>query len=209
MENFLHQLFLNKCYLCEQKADAICLNCLKEINFFPNSSESNFSFYQYSDVAKKILYLSKYPPYYFYLLKFLVRNYLKSGPLPGFLSKNSDTILCPVPLSFEKLYERGFNQAELICEEIEKTLEIPYLNILKRVRDTRPLYELNKDQRRLELRNSFRFRKLFLILKLLRVNRIILIDDLMTTSTTLNYCKKEFLKQGFKEVYFLTLFRKK
>jgi len=199
---------LNKCYLCDNEGDVICNKCLNEFKFIGKVSRFNYSFFEYNDIARKTLSLSKYPPYYFYLIKYLTLYGLKNFD-QAYLNSIYYPIMCPVPLSFPKIFERGFNQSELICQTIEKELKIPYLNLLKRVRDTKPLFELNKEERKRELRNAFKTRYSLFLSHILGYKKVILVDDLITTSTTLSLCKREINKLGPKEVYFLTLFSKK
>lgn len=209
MENFLHCMFFNKCYLCDQSGDPICSSCFSRFILFKNDSSKYFTLFEFNDIAKKLLYLSKYPPYYFYLLKYLMIKSFKDWreEMDRFFNFSSKyQYLCPVPLSNQKLFDRTFNQSEIIAETLESEFKIPYFNFLKRRIDTPALYELNKDQRRVVLNNAFKASLSFIILK---PRVVILIDDLMTTRQTLLNCSKILLEKGVFEVRYFTLFAKK
>jgi competence protein ComFC len=209
MENFLHYLLLNKCYLCDQKGEPICSNCLSTFKPILSTSSKFLSLFEYNEVAKKLLYLSKYPPYYFYLLKYLIRlsfEKYQNDLLPFFNDFSNNSVLCPVPLSNQKLFERTFNQAEIISESLEELLKIPSINLIKRTKNTLPLYELNKDQRRDELKDAF---DLTFYGKFLKPSEVIIIDDLYTTKQTLLNCAKLLSFKEVIRVKFFTLFSKK
>lgn len=209
MENLIHKIFLNECYLCEETGNVICTNCLDRLKEFPENSKYRFSLFQYCDLAKRILQISKYPPYYFYLLKFLANYYFDHFQFnQEFFNSSDKTILCPVPLHPLKLYERRFNQAEIISLEIEKRFKIASYNVLKRTKNTQPLFDLSKSLRQKELKNAFQVNLLFQLIKLTKIERVILVDDLMTTKQTFLTAKKVLLQNGVKRVDFLSLFQK-
>jgi len=209
MEKFLHKVFLNKCYICDfPSSEVICSSCLLKFKVFKNTKQNYLSFFEYNDIAKKTLYLSKYPPYYFYLLKFLSEYALKSQNISNFIDNANKTFFCPVPLSSLRLFERGFNQAEVICKSLEYLLKIPYLNIINRRKDTNPLYMLDRAQRKLELEGAFKTNFLSYLPKILNYSNAILVDDLITTSTTLGLCRKELQNLGFVNIKYLSLFIK-
>lgn len=212
MENFLHSIFLNKCYLCELSGEVICKECLGK--FITSSMRSNkiLSLFQYNDYAKKLLYLSKYPPYYFHLLKFLTNFAIQkyNDEISDFFDFDSNrTILCPIPLSTIKLFERRFNQAQIISDALGLFFRIPSLEILRRVKDTSPLYDLDKYQRRLELEGAFRSSFILEVIRIFKIERVVLVDDLVTTSQTFLMCSKALKNKGIPKVDLITLFSKK
>ncbi len=111
--------------------------------------------------------------------------------------KACDSIV-PVPLSRTRLRERGYNQAELIANHIAKITEKNLLNVLKRIKHTQAQANLSRKERIENVREAFVADN--------KVNglRIIVIDDVFTTGSTLNECAKALYKKGAKEVYGLT-----
>ena len=215
MDNLLHQIFYGRCYLCEEYADPICENCFDKLipvkfPFKLSGTKKMVSFYEDTDISRRILQISKYPPYEFFLLNYLSRLTFKKNreDLLNFLNPDNSFIFCPVPLNSLKLFERKFNQAEEISLCLSENLKIPTFEILTRKKFTKPLFDLNKDERRLELSSAFKPNYLTNLVKVCGCKNVILVDDLKTTSQTLENCEKVLRKAGLTKVHFLTLFAK-
>ncbi len=118
-----------------------------------------------------------------------------------FDSSGFDGIM-PVPLSIRSLRERGFNQSLLISRVISKKLNVPLLmDNLWKIKETPPQIGLSARERLLNLKNAFQVKGNIQGLRLL------LVDDVMTTGTTVTECSKVLMRAGAKEVTVLTLAR--
>jgi ComF family protein len=100
-------------------------------------------------------------------------------------------LLCPIPLSSQRLRERGFNQSQLIAKGLRAGLlagGVPDVTIVRpllhRVRDTKPQSTLNSTQRQDNVRQAFAVSST--MHGRCQGARIVLIDDVMTTGATLN-----------------------
>jgi ComF family protein len=118
--------------------------------------------------------------------------------------------LIPVPLHYKRKIKRGYNQAEVIARAFSKELGIKvYNNGLKRVKNTKPQKELNDIERRKNLENAFEINKknskVARNSNITKLKKVILIDDIYTTGTTIDACTKELLQGGIEEVYYLSL----
>lgn len=111
----------------------------------------------------------------------------------------SADIIVPVPMSEKEVKARGFNQAELIAENIGRRLNMPVLPALVKNRDTKPQKELGGKERAENLKDVFA-----VIYKQVSGLRILLVDDVFTTGTTANECAKTLLHSRAKEVFVLT-----
>ena len=110
--------------------------------------------------------------------------------------------IIPVPLSRQKLKIRGYNQAGILAEKIGDKLQIPVNNSgLFRIHSTAPQKELGKAEREKILRDAFRANEKHLT----DIRRVLLIDDIYTTGSTVNYCAGALRAAGVKKVWFLTL----
>ncbi|WP_367277875.1 ComF family protein [uncultured Shewanella sp.] len=90
-------------------------------------------------------------------------------------------VLIAVPLHNKRLRQRGFNQAWLIAQALSKRLDIPLVdNMLFRVRETRPQAGLSGKLRRKNLKGAFELSSEFCW------QRVALIDDVVTTGTTVD-----------------------
>jgi len=113
-------------------------------------------------------------------------------------------LIIPVPLHLSRLRERGYNQSLLICRNLfaERKRDIdPF--ILKRSRPTMSQTGMNGRERRRNLKNAFTVRNR----ERIRGRRIILVDDVFTTGTTVNECARTLYRAGAAQVDVLTLAR--
>jgi len=122
---------------------------------------------------------------------------------PGF-SIADYSLIVPVPLHPKRLRERGFNQAVILAREISKRFSIPldFLTLRRHV-FTEPQVKLGKDRRRENIRGAFAVKNG----KKVEGQRIILVDDVYTTGSTVKECAGALMKHGVAEVAVLTLAR--
>lgn len=100
-----------------------------------------------------------------------------------------DTIV-PLPLHPQRLRERGFNQAQLIARQLAATLDIPIdLDLLHRSKSTPPQSTLSLNQRHDNTRGAFHC-------TLSSPRRILLVDDIATTTSTARACCHTLTRQG-------------
>ena len=111
-------------------------------------------------------------------------------------------VLVPVPLSTDRLRERGFNQALEIARPLGKSLEIRVdASAAVRVFDTPPQASLRFEARRKNIRGAFAVKA---PMQGLRVG---VVDDVMTTGSTLHELAKALKKAGAAEVVNLVVAR--
>ena len=110
---------------------------------------------------------------------------------------NIDIIL-PVPLHHLKKAERGYNQSEFIVKGLSSNLKIPYASkALKRVRFTETQTAFNLAEREKNISNAFKVRNKKKIIG----KNILVVDDVITTGSTIKECGKALLEGGAKSVY--------
>ena len=110
--------------------------------------------------------------------------------------------MIPVPLSRRKQRQRGFNQAALLAEKIAEGLSLPVnTRGLRRIHSTAPQKKLGKYERDENLKHAFVADARYLQ----GVRRVLLIDDIYTTGSTVNYCAGALKQAGIEKVWFLTL----
>lgn len=107
-----------------------------------------------------------------------------------------DAPLLPVPLHPWRQWQRGFNQSALIARELSRLGGWPLLTgAVRRQRSTAPQSGLNRSARRRNLAGAFRSRAD-------RVpERVIIVDDVVTTGTTLEALTQTLLRAGASEVH--------
>ncbi|HEY5774508.1 MAG TPA: ComF family protein [Xanthomonadales bacterium] len=105
-------------------------------------------------------------------------------------------ILIPVPLHNLRMLKRGFNQAYEMASYAGRVLDIPVLNdALRRRRNTQAQSGLSRKQRRKNLQGAFYWHG-----RARPGRHVVLIDDVMTTGTTLTECARVLRKAGAKRV---------
>jgi ComF family protein len=104
-----------------------------------------------------------------------------AGPLANCLRQERLTLssVVPVPLHWRRKLFRGYNQAEEIARPLARSLGLPFVRALSRCRPTRPQARLPLAERGEDLRTAFRVRKP------VDGQRVLLVDDVMTTGATL------------------------
>ena len=99
--------------------------------------------------------------------------------------------IVPTPLHWLRRWTRGFNQAEIIADEISRALSIPLqARWLRRVRATPRQQELSAEQRRKNLHGAF------VATRALTGLRIALVDDVVTTGATTSEISRVLLAAG-------------
>ncbi|SMN11211.1 Competence protein F homolog, phosphoribosyltransferase domain; protein YhgH required for utilization of DNA as sole source of carbon and energy [uncultured Candidatus Thioglobus sp.] len=118
------------------------------------------------------------------------------------LDEQYDAII-PMPLSPQRIRERGFNQVLELLSVIKKQEKITIdTSSVQRIKATQPLSNLKPEQRALEVRGAFQT-------KSLSYKRVLLVDDIMTTGASLNELAKTLAKAGVRSCDVLTLARAK
>lgn len=121
-------------------------------------------------------------------------------------------IIIPVPLHPYRLRWRGFNQAALLAEEIARNLlpglNIPVKQILIRHKNTLPQMKIRNYQARQEnLKGAFMAKSF--CQKIIHSKRLLLVDDICTTGTTLLECAKALQPFYPKSIHAVVLGRQK
>lgn len=106
-----------------------------------------------------------------------------------------------VPLSQDKLEDRGFNQAELLAREFAREKDIPLFHSLIKQEPTKPQAELSREKRLVNVRGSFACEEG------VDYETVLLIDDVFTTGSTVDECSKVLKEAGAERIYVATLAR--
>lgn len=189
----------NRCNSCGGNLDLIldiCSKCLKE-EAFP--WEQALSVIELKGYANEIIQNLKY------------NNRIDFIPFIGRMA--SDIILkdklkfdyiIPIPLHKIKKFIRGFNQSYLISESISKTVDIPCKEWLIRKKYTISQTKLSSKRRRTNIINVFSSSKRAII----KNKDILLVDDVMTTGSTLRSAANALLEAGAKQISILVIARR-
>ena len=112
-------------------------------------------------------------------------------------------LVLPVPLSRQRLAERGYNQAALVAKPLALRLGCVYNPFgLKRTRDTKSQVGLSGEERRRNVVGAFAA-----LPEIVSGKAILVVDDVMTTGATMEACARALLDGGAETVYCLTIGR--
>jgi ComF family protein len=112
-------------------------------------------------------------------------------------------VAIPVPLHPARQRDRGFNQAELLADFMGRRMSIPTQSALERTRYTTTQTAFDRTERIANLRNAFRLRKKADV----RGLRVLLVDDVLTTGSTLSECARILKAAGAGSVHAVTAAR--
>ncbi len=111
--------------------------------------------------------------------------------------------IVPVPLHPARMRERGFNQAELLARILSAAINVPLRDALQRIRYTTTQTAFDRQERMENLRGAFRLRRNFTV----RDSRVLLVDDVLTTGSTLSECARVLRHAGAQSIHAITAAR--
>ena len=223
----LNFIFPKTCPVCDKiigHDKTICANCISKIHYIGEprckkcgkslndreaeyciDCEKNHHLYKcglaaflYDDMVSKSIYRFKYHnrrTYAEFYGEAIAKTY---GSIIG--SWHADVII-PVPIHEKKLIKRGYNQAGLIAKKLGENLGMHVdERVLLRTVNTRPQKEMTKAERKKNLENAFKISK-----DVVKYKKVILVDDIYTTGSTIDECTRALLEAGIQSVYFVSL----
>ena len=207
----IESLFPNICAGCGSRGSIVCTVCASK---FPPARTPEqpyiISVFAYSHpVVRALIRRLKYKngrrvagffaPYLLSsLVEFLGEEKLFNGDV--------DVILVPVPISKKRMKKRGYNQSELLGNEMQKINCNEHIfldaNLVRKIKETTPQAEIKK--RNMHLKNQ---QDCFDVLpNTYQKNEIVvLVDDVTTTGATLSAVRDRLIKNGFRKVFALTI----
>lgn len=210
--NIIHNLLFptkNLCYSCKEQYNNIekflCNNCRgflevlnREIEMDSFHIEKAYYSLMYNRFVRELIRDFKFNgKSYLYkpLGEIMINTIMDKGLY------NMDLILY-VPSHRRKEAIRGYNQSELLASYISKSLDIPIShNNLIKIKHTRDQSRLDKYNREDNLRNAFKLKNKVEIYN----KKILLIDDIITTGSTMMECSNILIKNEAREVVGLAL----
>lgn len=110
-------------------------------------------------------------------------------------------VIVPVPVHKSKLKKRGYNQAELLANELSEYFFIPVdTELIERKINTLPQKNLDDEQREQNLKKAFISTD-----KIVKYKSALLVDDIYTTGSTIEACAKILQSQGIANVYYTSI----
>lgn len=226
---FLDFLFPKYCVNCRTVGAYICANCFSFISFdivmiclvcnkgsfdgltHPGCKskyaiDGAFSAISYKGIVKKLIYNFKYKPYLSDLKNTLTELFYESIIQQEIFQKaySSKPILVPVPLHKKRLRTRGYNHAKLLAFGLSKKLDLKVVEVLERTKNTKSQFGLKLKDRKENLKGAF---SIVSNIPITQYPNVLLVDDILTTGSTLLEAARILKKNGAKRVWGLTLAR--
>lgn len=177
----------------EDAVQEYCQDCRERTHYYIKGR----ALYEYKDIAAS-LYRFKYGGRREYAWDFgeEISFYLKD-----FFEEIRPDALVPVPMYRTKERIRGYNQATVLAQAIGECTGIPvYKDLVKRIKNTRPLKLLNPEERLNNLKKAF-----ILAENGVKLNVIVIVDDIYTTGSTIDAIAKVLQEDADRKIYFVTL----
>lgn len=186
----------NICMVCGKivkEGKVLCYDCSRKEHAFIR----NFAVFVYGDVRES-LYRFKYSSRAEYAEYYAASAYKRLGTQ---LRQLNAQALVPIPLHPSKKRKRGYNQAEEFARELSRLSGIPVrTDLIKRKKRTKPLKTLNVSERQNNLKKAFLFTQ-----NDVKLNTIILVDDIYTTGATLDAVASVCHEAGIAQIYGVTV----
>lgn len=197
--------FINepRCMKCskplEYEEKEYCSDCERKNYHF----DKGFSVWIYNDDMRHSIAQFKYhnkKEYADYYTEEMVRNCGKG------IRKTRPDVIVPVPIHRSKYLERGYNQADILARRVGKALGLPVLSdLLIRTKKTLPQKKLSDKERLKNLEKAFEFNQMKMNRYGGKISKVLLIDDIYTTGSTIEACTNILKQNGIDQVDFLVI----
>jgi len=211
IEIILDWLYPSRCAFCHElteNGELICAVCKKNLPYTRTASEQSLP-----NIRKCVSPLFYEEGVRQSILRFKFKGATGyCGIYAELLAKSIDEngIICDiitwVPLSRKRLRRRGYNQTELIAKELSVIMDIPCAGLLEKFKDNNAQAGLdNAQERKKNVKGVYRLSNDAASYS----GSVLIIDDVVTTGSTLSECARVLKKGNFSEIYAATVARKR
>ena len=197
------------CGMCgEINENYICNNCYENIKKIKKCVINEYNNRNFS----KHLYIFRYEgiirnkiiEYKFedkgYLYKMFAKIILSDKKTCNFIKKYD--VIIPVPISKKRKKKRGYNQSELVANELAQKLNQDiWTDIIIKKKDNKPQSELNKLERIKNVEDIYEINKPIEV----KNKKVLLLDDINTTGSTVNEIARKLKQNQTQEIGVITL----
>ena len=199
-ERLLDWIYKKKCYFCRASAESakMCSKCYEKLDHLPlqiNRIIEGKKVYCagiYTKELQKLIRGLKYhnqPDLAYYLAKFMAEYFSK-------ITNDNEFDIVPVPIFSKREKKRKYNHMNLVAEEFCRlTSNTLNTSLIKRIKDTKPQYNLKRAQRIENLSNAFKVDK-----NNYNGKTILILDDICTTGATFEEMIKELQKNSITDI---------
>lgn len=186
------------CVKCGKILDSeqmeLCTDCKRKHHFFVQ----NRSIYAYDGPMRPAMYRFKYANCRAYAEAFASDGMKLYG---DWLQRMHFDAIVPVPMYCDKERKRGYNQATVFARALSEKIDVPLMDrYVVRSRNTIPQKNLNDTERKKNLENAFKIRQ-----RGVKLKKILLIDDIYTTGSTMDEVARTLMAAGAEEIYCMSV----
>jgi ComF family protein len=178
----------------ENQRREYCSDCARKQHYFSQGK----AVFVYQGEIRHSMYRFKYSnkrEYAAYYAKEAARIY------GGWIRRKQIEAIVPVPMYRWKEKGRGYNQAAVFAMALGERMNLPVeKRMVKRIRNTTPQKELNDVERKANLKKAFQ-----LVPDIVKYKKILIVDDIYTTGSTIDAVAEVLLQAGVEEIYFLCI----
>jgi len=201
LTNLLDWIYKKKCYFCGKSKECVkmCSDCYDEMEYLQVEASREilgakvYCAGVYESNLQKLIRGLKYHnqrDLAYFQAKFM-HDYWQM-----IINKEDSYQIVPIPMFKSRERSRKYNHMNLVAEEFSKLTGYEVnLDLVKRVKDTKPQYKLNKSQRMDNLSNAFKINK-----AANRNGKILLLDDICTTGSTFESIITELKKNDISDI---------
>ena len=189
-------VLMNACRQCglpldvSNKNNAVCGHCLQT----PTSVDYTLCLYHYQAPLDYLITSLKYKQQLSYAA---ILGQLLLAKLQQQVIEDLPDCIIPVPLHKSRLVKRGFNQSLEIARPVAKKLNIPIeIKRVRRKRQTLTQTDLNAIERKKNVKGCFEIQ----LKKPLNYRHVVIVDDVVTTGSTINELAKQLKASGVQKV---------
>lgn len=164
----------------------VCPNCKDRRFHFSHAAVAHRS----DGVVRRLIHRFKYDRQYY--LRHILAGWLSDSLVDERIAREPFDAFVPVPLHPARQREREFNQAQVLARTLAERTGHPALDCLRRVKNTRTQTHFDREERMENLRNAFEMRKTASV----HGKRFLLVDDVLTTGSTLDECARVLRAAG-------------
>lgn len=192
-----------RCMKCskpiEREEEEFCNDCHRKHYHF----DKGYAVWVYNEDMKRSVAAYKYhsrKEYAAFYIQEMVLHYR------AVIGRFGPDVIVPVPIHRSKWVERGYNQAKLLADGLGKELNIPVLSdLLLRNKKTLPQKKLSDIERLRNLQEAFSINMKAVMRYPKDIKKVLLVDDIYTTGSTVEACTNVLKAYGVTEVCFMVL----
>ena len=194
-QGFIDLLFPKRCFYCRKIGNVICDSCLKKIKspyLFERVENDSFDYLFCSDFYQGNIKTQMHQFKFYekaYLYEYFISIALRDARVFDFLKKFD--VITYVPMHRKKEQQRGYNQAELLAQELGKRLNIVVIPLLEKKKENKKQSTLSEEERWKNVEKVYKLAENVSV----KNKNIILVDDILTTGATTRKCS-QILKEN-------------